>query len=224
MAAYGNTWLQIVNLILKRMREATVATVTETTYSTFLSDLVNQVKAEIEQAFPWNAMRDTYAINTVSGTTSYAFTGAGPEAQVISGWDTTSQRKIFRGTNADFDRKFFGVSSANIQSGPPELYLPAGVDASYDLKIDIWPKPDAVYALRFNIYKLQDDLSAGGDVPLVPQNVLIEESIARAMVERGDEAAPKPQPGETFILKDLLASAISREAGHDDDEQNWVPE
>lgn len=224
MATYGKTYLQIVNLILKRMREATVATVTETTYSTFLADLVNQVKAEIEQAFPWNAMRDTYAINTVVGTTSYAFTGAGPEAVVISGWDTTSQRQIRRGTNAEFDAHFFGVSSANIQSGPPEKFIPAGISADYDLKIDLWPKPDAIYALQFNVYKLQDDLSDGGDVPLVPQNVLIEELIARAMVERGDETAPRPQPGETFILKDLLASAISREAGHDDDEQNWVPE
>jgi len=81
-----------------------------------------------------------------------------------------------------------------------------------------------VYALAFNVYKTQPDLSAGTDVTLVPQSVLVEEVIARAMVERGDEMAPKPQPGETFIMRDLLAIAISREAGHDDDEMDWVSE
>jgi hypothetical protein len=67
-------------------------------------------------------------------------------------------------------------------------------------------------------------LSAGADVTLVPQSVLIEEVVARAMVERGDEAAPKPQQGETFIMRDLLASAISREAGHDPYELDWCAE
>lgn len=44
------------------------------------------------------------------------------------------------------------------------------------------------------------------------------------MIERGDEMAPKPQPGETFIMRDLLSAAVAREAGHDDYENDWVPE
>ena len=92
------------------------------------------------------------------------------------------------------------------------------------VKVDIWPKPDAVYAMMFNVYVGQDDLSAGTDVALVPQNVLIEETLARAMIERGDEMAPKPQPGETFIMRDLLAAAVAREAGHDDSDMDWMPD
>jgi len=224
MTTYGQTYLQLVNIVLARMREASVATVAENTYSTFLSKLVNQVKSEMEQAFYWNALRDTYSVNTVTDTTSYTFTGAGPEAIVLNGWDTTSPSMLRRGTNAQFNAWFFGVPAASIQSGPPRYFIPAGVSADYDLKIDVWPKPDGVYALAFNVYKTQPDLSAGTDVTLVPQSVLVEEVIARAMVERGDEMAPKPQPGETFIMRDLLAIAISREAGHDDDEMDWVSE
>jgi hypothetical protein len=221
MTTYGQTYLQIVNTVLARLRESSVATVSETTYSTFISKLVNQVKSEIEQAYYWNALRDTYAINTVDGTTSYIFTGAGPDAVVINGWDTTSPAPVNRGTNAQFDQWYFGVAPADIQSGPPRYFIPAGASADYDLKIDVYPKPDGVYALQFNIYKPQADLSAGTDVALVPQNVLIEEVISRAMIERGDDAAPKPQPGETFINQFLLSAAIAREAAHDDREMDW---
>jgi len=224
MATYGQTYLQIVNTVLARMREATVATVSETTYSTFISKLVNQVKTEIEQAYYWNALRDTYAVDTVVDTTSYTFTGAGPEAAVINGWDTTSPAKIVRGTNAQFDAWFFGTTSAQIPSGPPRYFIPAGVSVDYDLKVDVYPKPNGVYALSFNIYKPQADLSSGTDVALVPQSVLIEEVISRAMIERGDEMAPKPQPGETFIMRDLLAAAVAREAGHDDSDMDWMPD
>jgi len=224
MATHGQSYLDIVNLVLVRMREATVATVSETTYSTFISKLVNQVKTEIEQAFYWHALRDTFSVNTVVDTTSYTFTGAGPEAAVISAWDTTSGRQLKRGTNAQFDVLFFGVPVASIQTGAPQYYVPAGISAGYDVKVDIWPKPDAVYALMFNVYVGQDDLSAGTDVALVPQNVLIEETLARAMIERGDEIAPKPQSGDTFVLRDLLAAAVARESGHDEDEMDWEPQ
>lgn len=221
MASFGLTWLQIVNRVLARLREGSVATVSETTYSTFVGALVNQVKSEIEQAYYWNALRDTYEILTVDGTTSYSFTGAGSEAVVLEGWNTTQQGQLKRGTNAEFNAWYFGTT--DVQTGPTTHFIPAGVSADYDLKIDVYPEPDSeVQTLKFNIYKPQADLSADGDIALVPQSVLIEETIARAMNERGDDAAPKPQPGETFILKDLLASAVAREAGQDDDEMDWV--
>jgi hypothetical protein len=43
--------------------------------------------------------------------------------------------------------------------------------------------------------------------------------------ERGDENAPQPLQGETFILKDILGAAVSRDQGRTDDtEMDWEPE
>lgn len=223
MATSGLSYLQLTNRVLSRLREDTVTTVSATTYSTYISTLINQVKSEMEQAYYWNALRDTFAINTVNGITSYAFTGAGPEAVVLDGWNTTSPAQLERGTNDQFNAWFFGTTS--VQTGPTTHFIPAGLNANYDLKIDIYPQPDTnVQALQFNIYKPQADLVNDVDVALVPQSVLIEETIARAMVERGDQDAPKPpMPGETWILTQLLSSAVSREAGHDDNEMDWDP-
>lgn len=224
MSASGLTFVQIVNRVLSRLREATVADYNTTTYSTFIGTIVNQVKAEIEDAYQWNSMRDTYAVTALPTVATYALTGAGMNAMVMDGWNTTTNGKLAPGTNADFNSKFFGVTT--VQTGNPTLYIPAGFDANYDLKVDIWPSPATTNALKFNVYVPQADLAASATVPLCPQSVLIEETIARAMVERGDEGAQQPPPGtgETFIRKDLLASAIAREADHDPYELDWQPE
>jgi hypothetical protein len=216
MAASGLTWLQIINRVLERLREGSVSTYNETTYSTFLSSLANQVKSEIESAYPWNALRDTFSVTAVNGTTNYVLTNSGANATIIDGWNTTVPQKLTRGTNADFNAKFFGTTT--VAAGPVEQYLPAGVDDTFDLRIDVWPNPSSTNTIKFNVMVPQADIAAGATVPLCPQDVLIEETIARARVERGDEDAPRPQPGETFILKDILQSAISREAGHDGNE------
>lgn len=219
MSASGLSYLQIINRVLGRLREDSVAASNTTTYSTFIGTLVNQVKAEIEDAFHWNSMRDTYSVTAVPGTTSYVLTGAGMNAAVLNGWNTTTAQELTKGTNAGFDSKFFGVTS--VQTGDVTQYLPAGYSANYDVKLDIWPSPSTTNALKFNVYSPQADLSSDSTVPLVPQSVLIEEVIARAMAERGDEGASQPAPGETFIRKELLASAISREHEHDPTELDW---
>lgn len=216
------TYLQVVNRVLARLRENAVATYTETTYSTLIGALVNQVKSEIEDAYYWNALRDTYTITTTVSTTSYAFTGAGAKAVVLEGWNTTWQTPLERGTNAQFNEWYYGTTS--IQTGPVTNFIPAGLSALYDLKVDVWPAPEATaQTLKFSIYAPQADLSSDADVPLVPQTVLIEETIARALNERGDDSAPKPQqPGDTFLLRELLQSYVAREAGHDDEEMDWI--
>lgn len=223
MAASALTYLQVVNRCLERLREDSVAAYNTTTYSTFIAGIVNQVKAEIEAAYPWLPMRNTYEVSAVVGTTGYALTGAGMNARILDAWNTTTGQQLTPGTNAEFNRHFFG-QTGGVQTGPVTKYLVAGLDASYDLQIDIYPSPSATNTLKFNVFKPQADLAASSDVPLVPQNVLIEETIARALVEKGDESAPRPLPGETFILKDLLGAAVAANASHDPGEMDWEVE
>ena len=222
MAANALSFLQIINRVLVRLRESTVAANNSTDYSTMIGALVNSVKTDIEKAYYWNALRDTYAVSAVPNTTSYALASSGMNAVIIDGWNTTTSRRLTRGTNAEFDEYFYGASS--VQTGDVEKYIPAGLDSNYDLQIDIWPSPASTNALKLTIFRPQADLSADADVPLVPQDVLIEEVIARALVEKGEEGIAPPQPGQTFIRTDLLADAVSREAGHDGTEMDWEPE
>lgn len=223
---YGLTYLQIVNRILERMRESTVAAHNTTDYSTLIARLVNQVKAEIEEAWQWHALRNTFSVSPSNGVSHYALTDSGARAKIIDGWNTTQGFQLVKGTNRDFNAKFFGTGSAAVQTGSPTMYLPAGLDANLDVAVDVWPIPvtGSLDTLKFNVYVPQDDLAADATVPLVPQNVLIEEVIARLYAERGEEGAPQPMPGDTFIMRELLASAVSADAGDDPDEMDWCVE
>lgn len=224
MSASGLTFLQIINRVLSRLREATVSANGETTYSTFIGTLVNQVKTEIEAAYYWQALRSMVSVTTVIGTTSYTLTGAGSEGIIVDAFNTTNIQRLRRGTNLLFNDFYYAQSP--VQTGPATYFLPGGLDStsSYDRKVDIWPSPDTAETLKFEVFIPQADLSADATVALVPQSVLIEEVVARALNERGDDTAPKPAPGEVFIMKDLLAAAVSRESGMDDEELDWVAE
>ena len=223
MSAAGLTFLQIVNRVLSRLREATVAANGETTYSTFVGTIVNQVKAEIEAAYHWQSLREIITVTTSAADTQYTLTGSSSDAVIIDAWNTTTNQRLKRGTNGQFNEFFYGASS--VQTGSATHFMAAGLDSStYDLQIDIWPSPASAETLKFEVYSPQADLSADATVALVPQSVLIEEVVARCLNERGDDTAPKPAPGETFIMKDLLASAVSRESAQDDFEMDWEAE
>ena len=226
MAAYGLTWLQIINRVLVRMRESTVAANNTTDYSTHVGQVVNAVKSEIESAWMWHALRDTFSVSCTNNVSHYALTNAGAHAKIVDGWNITRGYKLEKGTNRDFNSKFFGTGSSAVQTGSPTQYLAAGLDASYDLSVDVWPIPVTGYldTLKFNVYVPQDDLSSDSTVPVVPQDLLIEETVARMKVERGDEDALKPLPGDTFILRDMLAQAIMADGGTDDTEFDWEVE
>lgn len=224
----ASTFLQIVNKVLVRLRESTVASFSTTDYSTMIANLVNQVKSEIENAWYWNALRGSYSVSAVSPTTQYSLTGTGTDAVILDAWNRTFGNEITKGTNAEFNANFLGTPlSVSLPTTIVSEYLQTGLDANYDIKVDVYPVPSSAQTLVFNCYVPQADLALDGTIPLVPQNVLIEETIARAMLERGDQGAQQPDPnspGGKFIRTDLLAVAVSRDGGADPTEFDWEVE
>jgi hypothetical protein len=218
----SNTYIEIINKVLVRLRESTVSAVAETTYSALIGAIVNRVKTEIEDAWLWHALRDTYSLTCVPGTCSYTMTGSGPDAVIINAWNTTQQDQMTPGSVHFFDEKFFGVSTP--ATGNPTHYVVSGLDSNFDLTIDVWPVPGTAItdALKVNLYKPQAELSATTDVPLVPQVVLVEGALARAIMERGDDGGIAIQSQEQ-LYRELLSSAVARDIGRDSTELIWEP-
>jgi hypothetical protein len=195
------TYLQIVNSVLKRLRENSVDTVEFTEYSTLLGAFVNDAKAQIENSHSWSALRSTKLLNTVAGTSEYSVTGSGnhPVINAIVN-DTSNSNITFRDMNF-FNQVYY---RGQVQSGSPSNFTNIGIDGSGDIKIKLYPQPDAVYALRIDGVYPQADLSADADVLLIPHNPVIQLVYAMALRERGESGGQSAQ--EQMIYADRVLS------------------
>jgi hypothetical protein len=71
------TYLEIVNRVLRRLREAEVGTVNENSYSTLIGDLVNSIKSEVENSYNWSVLRQTLSTSTSADVFNYTLSGSG---------------------------------------------------------------------------------------------------------------------------------------------------
>ena len=70
------TYLDIVNNVLRRMREEEVTSVQGSTYSKMVGDFVNDAKRMVEDAWDWSALRTTLTITTTDDIFNYVLTGS----------------------------------------------------------------------------------------------------------------------------------------------------
>lgn len=214
------TYLELVNKVLGRLREATVDTVNLTSYSSLIGTFVNDAKRQIEDAYDWNALGQEIDITTSAGVYEYALTGAGQKFRVSSDpLNTTSNVVMLPMPVAEMrQRQNFTPIVQNI----PTRYCFEGVDGSGDAKVQLYGRPDGVYTLKFFLTIPQADLSADTDVPLVNANLIIQNAYARALVERGEDGGLSSS--EAYALfRSMLADYISLEATRFPETQEFVP-
>jgi hypothetical protein len=201
------TYLELINDVLVRLREPTVSSPTETTYSTLIGKFVNDAKRSIEDAYAWNALGQTITVTTASGTASYSLTGAGQKFQVTNVLNVTSNLTMKNIGTASMNRK---QNFPPIVNAIPTEYAFDGVDASYDTKATVWPVPDGVYSLKFFLTIPQAALSSSSTVVLVPDVLVAQGAYARALVERGEDGGLSSS--EAYALfRSMLADYIALE-------------
>ena len=202
------TYLELVNDVLVRLRESTVSTVGETAYSALIGKFVNDGKRQIEDAYSWNVLSQTITVTTASGTSSYALTGVGQKFRVNDAINTTSVITLDNTTVADMNRKLnFGTPSQSI----PSEFCFSGVDGNGDTKIDLFPVPDGVYTLKFDVTVPQANLSADGTSAKVLDYLVAQSAYSRALIERGEDGGTNSS--EAYALfRGMLSDAIALES------------
>jgi hypothetical protein len=212
------TYLELVNDVLIRLREPTVATVTATSYSNLIGKFVNDAKRQIEDAFSWNILGTTITITTSAGTYSYALTGSGQKFQVIDVLNTTSNIGM---KNIDFASMNRKQNFSTPVSGIPSEYAFDGVNGSYDTKVNIYPRPDGVYTIPFSLSVPQATLTLDQTVVLVPDVLVVQNAYSRALVERGEDGGLSSS--EAFLLyKSMLSDYIALEGTRYPENQEFV--
>lgn len=213
------TYLDTVNNVMRRLREPTVQSVSDTPYSSMIGVLVNDAKREVEDANEWNVLSSTVTVNTVANTYNYTLTGAGTRFRVIDVINDTSNILVQYAPTHWMTQQFLFTSSTD--TGTPLYYNFNGVDSNGDTQVDLFERPDGVYTLRFNLVIPQAELSTDTTRILVPDHLVAMLAYAKAIAERGEDGGNLSS--EAYALyKNALANEIAIERNRYSEEMNWI--
>ena len=210
-------YIQLVNAVLRRLRETEVSSVNDNAYSKLIGDFVNDAQRNVEDAYNWNSLSDTLTAVTATGIFNYVLVGSGQRFRVIDVLNDSSD-VIVRNASTRWMNQQFLLNPT--QAGTPQYYNFNGTDSNGDTQVDLFPIPNGVYNIRFNVILPQPLLSADADNLLVPSEPVIFLAYAKALAERGEDGGLASS--EAYgLYKTSLADAIALESGRYFEEETW---
>ena len=202
------TYLNLINNVLRRLREEETTSVTSTTYVKMVGDFVNDAKTLVGQAADWSALRETLTISTTASDNTYSLTGGGDNVKVMSMLNDTQNCFMTYQTKDWFNDALY---ISNAVEGAPKYFTYNGLDGNGDTQILLGPTPDGVYSIRVDLVKRQADLTANTDSLLIPAQPVIHLAVALLARERGETGGTST--AEYFqVANQYLADAIAIDA------------
>ena len=215
------TYLQLVNMVLRRLRESEAATLQGTgrtnSYPRLIGDFINEAKAQVEAAWDWSALRNTMTVTTSSGVFNYTLTGSGNKFEVLNVLNDTDNWFMEYRDSTWFDSRF---RLNPIVNGSPAYYNFNGVASNGDTQVDIWPVPSQAYDLRFNVIKRTTELAADTDLLYVPHRPVMLLATAMAIEERGEDGAEQSMNAYA-AAKSALSDEIALDGARHPEELIW---
>ena len=213
------TYLEAVNSVLRRLREREVLSVSETAYSKLIGDFVNDARNEVETAWSWSGLRTTLTLTTTANIFNYELNGSQNNFTVLDVINDTSDQFMEYRPGSWFDNAFLTQGTV---LGAPEYYNFNGVANDGDTQVDIYPIPDAVYTIRFNVVLRNQDMTGDGDDLYVPTRPVILLATAKAIEERGEDGG-NASMNAYAAGRSSLADEIALDAARRPDETIWYP-
>jgi len=232
------TYREIINSVLLRLREDTIAsdwsgdirTSTLTPYQKLIGELVNDAKKNVESYHDWNALRETFNVRLRDGNMQYtlgdAIRGSGVSFKVLDVRNKTTGTQLEQVHNDWINDRMFPTSK--VKTGEPTTYAfngisQAAVGREPDFNIDFYPIPDSTSAnqvIAVNIVGAQDDLNEASEVLRVPSQPVILGAWARAIAERGEDGGTQ-YSAVAAEARDSLVQAVQLDAGNFEYERDW---
>lgn len=217
------TYLELVNKVLLRLREPEVTTVqgsgTSNQYARLIGEFVNDAKAEVEAATDWSALRTTLTLTTSADVFNYELNGTGNNFKVLDVLNDTSNFVMQYKDAAWFNEQFLLTTP---ETGEPAFYNFNGVSADGDTQVDIYPKPDGVYSIRFNVTLRNPTLSADADTVVIPTRPIILLATAKAIEERGEDGGQQSM-NAYGAYRSVLADEIALDSARHPEDSIWYP-
>jgi hypothetical protein len=215
----SKNYLELTNDVLIRLREPEASSVSDNAYVKLIAKYINDSKRQVEDAYNWNSLSETLSAATTADIFNYVLVGTGQRFRVIDVLNDTSNFVMRNATTRWMNEQFL---IANPAKGAPYYYNFNGTNTDGDTQVDLFPIPDGVYNIRFNVIRPQVELVTNDDTLLVPHEPVILGALARAQAERGEDGGV--QSAETYALfKQSLSDAISLESARYFEEEAWYP-
>ena len=215
------TYIELVNSVLRRLRESEVTTVQGTgnsnSYARLIGDFVNESKSQVEAAWKWSALRQTLTATTASNTFNYEIQGSRNNFEVLDVWNDTSNIEMQYKTAYWFTQEFL---MADPQRGIPAFYNFNGVSPDGDTLVDIYPIPDGAYTLRFNVVRRNLPLTGDSDELYIPTRPVILLATAMAIEERGEDGGQQ-SVNAYAAARSALADEVALDAARHPEETIW---
>ena len=215
------TYLELVNKVLRRLRESEVSTVqgvgNSNSYARLIGDFINEAKSQVEVAWDWSALRNTLTVTTTPNVFNYELNGAKNNFKVLNVWNDTSNIDMKQQTSTWFDKEFL---MGDPQVGIPSFYSFNGVSADGDTQVDIYPIPDQAYALRFNITQRNVELAEDADTIIIPYRPVMLFATAMAIEERGEDGGQQSM-NAYGAAQSALADEIAMDAARHPEDTIW---
>jgi len=215
------TYLELVNAVMRRLRESEVATVqgsgNSNTYARLIGDFVNESKSQIEAAWDWSALRSTLTLTTTANVFNYELQNTRNSAKVLDVWNDTNDIEMLYKDSNWFNREFL---TATPQTGIPTFYNFNGVSTDGDTQVDIYPIPDGVYDLRFNMTLRNLPLVNDTDTTVLPTRPIILLATAMAIEERGEDGGQQSMNAYS-AAQSALSDEIAFDAARHPEDTIW---
>jgi len=215
------TYLELVNKVLRRLRESEAGTVQGVgdvnSYPRLIGDFVNEAKSQVEAAWDWSALRSTLTLNTQADVFNYELNGAKNNFKVLDVWNDTKDIELQYQTSSWFNKAFIGSDAPR---GCPSYYNFNGVSVDRDTQVDLYPIPDGAYALRFNVLLRNQELTADADTVVLPTRPIILFATAMAIEERGEDGGQQ-SINAYGAAQSALADEIAMDAARHPEDTIW---
>lgn len=215
------TYIELVNKVLLRLRESSVSTVqgsgNSNTYARLIGEFVNEAKSQVEAAWDWSALRNTLTLTTTAGIFNYELNGSQNNFKILDVINDTSNFNMQYKDAAWFNQEFLNTVPA---TGAPFYYNFNGVSVDGDTQVDIYPIPDGVYDIRFNVTQRNLPLSNDSDVMVIPSRPVILLATAMAIEERGEDGGQQ-SVNAYMSAKSALADEIALDAARHPEDTIW---
>jgi hypothetical protein len=210
-------YIQLVNSVLRRLRETEVSSVSDNAYSKLIGEFVNDAKRNVEDAYNWNSLSDTLTAVTATDIFNYVLVGSAQRFRVIDVLNDTSDVVVRNASTRWMNQQFLLNPT---QKGSPQYYNFNGTDSNGDTQVDLFPVPNGVYNVRFNVILPQPIMTTDATVLKVPYEPVIFLAYAKALAERGEDGGLASS--EAYgLYRTSLADAIALEAGRYFEEETW---